>query len=69
MEPETLLEVIVVADLLDGIVLDVEPLQVLGDECVVEPLQAVGGDIEPLEPALCGQQAVDIRYLARKRKL
>ena len=65
VEPESLPEVVVVPDLLDAVVLDVQPLQVLGDEGVVEPLQVVGGDIEPLEPALGCQQAVDVCYLLK----
>ncbi len=65
VEAESLPEMVVVADLLNGVVLDVQPLQILRYEGVVEPLQAVGGDIEPLELALRRQQAVDIRYLGK----
>ncbi len=69
VEAEPLPEMVVVADLLNGVVLDVQPFQILRDEGVVEPLQAVRGDIEPLELALCRQQAVDIRYLEEGKKL
>ncbi len=65
MEAESLPEVVVVADLLNGVVLDVQPFKILRYEGVIEPLQAVRGDIEPLELALCRQQAVDIRYLGK----
>ncbi len=68
VEAEPLPEMVVVADLLNGVVLDVQPFQILRDEGVIEPLQAVRGDIEPLELALCRQQAVDIRYLEEERK-
>jgi hypothetical protein len=56
---------VVVANLLNGVVLDVQPFQILRYEGVIEPLQAVRGDVEPLELALCRQQAVDIRYLGK----
>ncbi len=69
MEAESLLEMVVVANLLNGIVLDVQPFQIFRDEGVIEPLQAVRGDVEPLELALCRQQAVDIRYLEEEKKL
>jgi hypothetical protein len=65
VEAEPLPEVVVVANLLNGVVLDVQPFQILRYEGVIEPLQAVGGDIEPLELALRRQQAVDIRYLGK----
>ena len=68
MEAEPLPEMVVVADLLNGVVLDVQPFQILRYEGVVEPLQAVGGDVEPLELALCRQQAIDIRYLEEEQK-
>ncbi len=65
VEAESLPEMVVVANLLNGVVLDVQPFQILRYEGVIEPLQAVRGDVEPLELALCRQQAVDIRYLGK----
>jgi len=42
VEAKSLPEMVVVPNLLNGIVLDVQPFQVLRDEGVVEPLQTVG---------------------------
>ncbi len=55
LEVEPALEGVVVAQLLDLVLVDVQPLQVLGDESVVEPLKFVGGNVEPPQLGLSRQ--------------
>ena len=63
VEPESLPEVVVVPDLFDAVVLDVQPLQVLGDEGVVEPLELVVRHVQPLEVMLVHEKTVDVLEL------
>ena len=49
LEAVALLETVVVSDLLEPVVVHVEPAEALGDEGEVEPLQRVGGHVEPSE--------------------
>ena len=56
-----ILQVIKVAQLSDLVVADVQPLQRVGNERVVEPLQGVARDVEPLQLAEGGHDAVEVR--------
>ena len=59
-EAESVVHVVVVAQLLDLVAGQVEPEQRLGHEGVVEPLQRVVGHVEPLQRVLGRQEAVDV---------
>lgn len=54
---------IVVAHLFDGVAPQIQPLQRLGDEGIVEPLQVVVRHVEPLQPVLGRQQPVQLLQL------
>ncbi len=54
---------VIVSQLLDQVRPEAQPEDRLGDEGVVEPLQLVVRDIEPLEVVLAHQQAVDVFQL------
>ena len=56
-------QVVVVANLVNPIVVNVQPLQRLGNEGKVEPLQAVRGHVEPLEILQRGHEAVHVLQL------
>ena len=62
-EVEALVHVVVVLQLLDLVVGHVQPEEGLGHEGVVEPLQPVVGDVEPLKLELRSQEAVDVIQL------
>ena len=57
-EAEPALHVVVVAQILDGVPVQVEPEQGLGDEGVIEPAERVVGHVQPLEVVLSRQQTV-----------
>ncbi len=57
---EARLHVVVVAQLLDGVAAQVQPQQTLGDEGVVEPLEAVERHVQPLQLVLRRQQPVQV---------
>ena len=59
-ELEAGLHVVVVAQLLDLIVSQIQPQKGLWDEGVVEPLESVVGDVEPLQMVLRVEQAVQL---------
>ena len=59
-ELEAGLHFVIVAQLFDPIAFQIEPDQGLGDEGVVEPLQRVVRDVQPLEMVLHRQQAVQV---------
>jgi len=54
---------VIVGQLLDQVRPEAQPEDRLGDEGVVEPLQLVVRDVEPLEVVLAHQQAVDVFQL------
>ena len=54
---------VVVGELLDQVRTETEPQDRLGDEGVVEPLELVVRDVQPLEVVLAHQQAVDVFQL------
>ena len=54
---------VVVGQLLDLVGPEAEPEDGLGDERVVEPLQLVVRDVEPLQVVLAHQQTVDVLQL------
>ena len=54
---------VVVGQLLDLVGPEAEPENGLGDERVVEPLQLVVRDVEPLQVVLTPQQTVDVLQL------
>ncbi len=59
-EVKSVLHVVVVAELLDLVVPEAQPDDGLGDEGVVEPLEQIVRDVQPLEVVLAGQEAIDV---------
>ena len=49
LEVEAITEGVIVPDLVNLVVVNVQPLQRLGDEGKIEPPEAVGGHVEPAE--------------------
>jgi len=62
-QAEAFAQLVIVLEFFDVIVMQVEPLQVLWNERVVEPLQSVGRDVEPTEFGLACQNPVDVFQL------
>ena len=56
-------ELVIVAEFLHLIVVNVQPLKTFGDESKIEPTETVGGDIEPAEIRKRGDEAVEILQL------
>ena len=56
-------ESVVVANLLDLVVVDVQPLETPGDEGEVEPAEMVGGDIEPVKVDQGRDQSIHVLQL------
>jgi hypothetical protein len=63
LEAELAAQVVVIADLVDPIVVHVQPLQRLGDEGEVKPLEVVGRHVEPFEVLQRGHKPVHVLEL------
>ena len=57
---EPVSERVVVADPVDVVVVDVQPLQGGRDKRKVEPLQSVGGHVQPAQLFQRGYQAINV---------
>ena len=57
---EAVTQTVVVTELLNGVAVQVQPLEVFGNEGVIEPLQMIRGHIEPFKVWQRWYNAVDV---------